>query len=247
MSIETSAEIDKIAAALVIAQGCIENVSLNKTNPHFKSKYADLAAIREACRVPLAQNSLAVIQSPATANGKVTLTTMLLHTSGQWLKSTLELKPERAESPQSVGSAITYARRYSLAAILGIVAEEDDDGNAASLNRTDGRNARAVADSSTPRPTNYRQKTFESKHSTPEKIIFNKDNPDFVAKVSQQVLPSYGQAAVDWIITRLHDKEVKQGIVNEYIDLWIKESLTQTVPAEFIDLWINEAEEEVPF
>ena len=237
MSIETSAEIDKIAAALVIAQGCIETVSLNKTNPHFKSKYADLAAIREACRVPLAQNSLAVIQSPATtmgritlANGRVVLTTMLLHTSGQWLKSTLELKPERAESPQSVGSAITYARRYSLAAILGIVAEEDDDGNAASLNRTDGRNAGAVADSSTPRPTNYRQKTFESKHSTPEKIIFNKDNPDFVAKVSQQVLPSYGQAAVDWIITRLHDKEVKQGIVNEYIDLWIKE-----------------AEEEVPF
>lgn len=128
----TSENINELAAALAKAQAKIENAPLNKSNPHFKSKYADLAAIREAVTKPLTDQGLSYVQMTGKDDaGQFVLFTRLMHTSGQWLESVYPL-PVSVDKQQAMGSAITYARRYSLAAVCGVAAEEDDDGNAAS-------------------------------------------------------------------------------------------------------------------
>ena len=115
--------LNELAAALAKAQGAMNNASMNRINPHFKSKYADLAALWDAVRKPLSDNGLSVVQIIRDGS----LHTMLLHTSGQRLCSDYPL-PATAR-PQEMGSALTYARRYSLSALVGIAADEDDDGN----------------------------------------------------------------------------------------------------------------------
>lgn len=125
-----SEQINELAAALAKAQGDMKNAALNRTNPHFKSRYADLAAIRDAVIPALTKHGLALVQyTDWTADG-LTLRTRLTHASGQWIESTYPL-PVVLDKPQAMGSALTYARRYSMAAMCGISAEEDDDANAA--------------------------------------------------------------------------------------------------------------------
>jgi hypothetical protein len=122
---------DKLAAALAKAQGLVEGASKDKRNPGFNSKYADLAAVWEACREPLSHNGLSVVQFPEPGpEGTVGLRTILLHESGEKLESTFFMPVRDSKNPQAVGSAITYARRYALMAVVGI-APEDDDGNGA--------------------------------------------------------------------------------------------------------------------
>ena len=123
-----SAEIKNLAAALAKFQEEMRAVKKNATNPFFKSKYADLASIVDAIREPLSRNGLAYSQLPAGDGG---LATILMHTSGEWIEETFTMRPVD-QKPQSVGSAITYARRYALASLLGIATEEDDDGKQAS-------------------------------------------------------------------------------------------------------------------
>lgn len=129
-----SEQINEIAAALSKAQAVIAGAVKDKTNPHFKSDYADLASVWDACRIPLTNHGLSVAQTAATDDGRVNVTTILMHVSGQWIRDTLAMKPTK-DDPQGVGSCITYARRYALAAMVG-VAPEDDDGNAASAKPT---------------------------------------------------------------------------------------------------------------
>jgi hypothetical protein len=124
-----SEQINELAAALAKAQGEIEGASKSSANPHFKSKYADLAACWDACRAPLSKNGLAVVQMPSHEEGVATVTTLLTHSSGQWMRSEVSVKPGKPDA-QGLGSAITYLRRYALMAVVGI-APEDDDGNAA--------------------------------------------------------------------------------------------------------------------
>jgi len=125
-----SESINELIKALSIAQGQIGNASKDSDNPFFKSKYATLASVREACKDALSKNGLAVIQHPIVSAQATFLCTTLGHTSGQWIRSFYPIKPVK-DDPQGMGSAITYARRYALAAMVGI-APEDDDGNAAS-------------------------------------------------------------------------------------------------------------------
>jgi hypothetical protein len=130
-----SEQINELATALAKAQAKIEGATKDKTNPHFRSSYADLASVWDACRSALTSNGLSVSQTAgASEDGRVRVTTILMHSSGQWLCDDLVMKPVK-DDPQGVGSCITYARRYALAAIVG-VAPEDDDGNAASLPQT---------------------------------------------------------------------------------------------------------------
>ncbi|MCE9567644.1 MAG: ERF family protein [Planctomycetes bacterium] len=130
---QQSEQINELAEALAKAQGKMQNAKKDSTNPHFKSNYADLAAIVTALRIPLSENSLTYVQTTLVDEaGNVTLVTTLAHKSGQWVRSYYPVRPVQA-NPQGFGSALTYARRYSLAAIAGVAAEnEDDDGNAAS-------------------------------------------------------------------------------------------------------------------
>ena len=124
-----SPELDQLATALAVAQGSIQPAIRDRTNPAFKSSYADLASTWDACRVALSSNGLAVSQHPGRLeDGSVTVTTMLLHRSGQHITSVCSALPRDA-SPASVGSVVTYLRRYGLAAAVG-VSPEDDDGQA---------------------------------------------------------------------------------------------------------------------
>lgn len=126
---------DKIAAALKVAQDNLGDVKKNATNPHFKSKYADLGAVLDAVWPALEKAGIALLQPPAGRIASdneyyVVVETVLLHTSGQRCWSQLTL-PVSKSDPQGAGSAITYGRRYAVQSFFGLTAE-DDDGNAAS-------------------------------------------------------------------------------------------------------------------
>jgi hypothetical protein len=114
----------------------MQNASYNRVNPAFKSKYADLAAIREATLPALNKHGLAIWQGTEVDEKGLRLTTRLLHKSGEWMESTYPIP--LSDKPQVMGSALTYARRYTWAAACGITADEDDDAEIASKAKTNG-------------------------------------------------------------------------------------------------------------
>lgn len=124
-----SDDIAELAMALSKAQGEIEDASKGAENPYFKSKYADLAAVRSVIREPLAKNNLSIVQLPSTIEGGAIVKTILMHSSGQFIQNELFM-PASKNDPHGLGSAISYARRYSLMSVLCLAAD-DDDGNAA--------------------------------------------------------------------------------------------------------------------
>lgn len=134
---DKSEEIDKLAIALAKFQGSLEQPSLNsevkvrtKTGGEYKFKYADLSECKRAAKQPLADNELSVCQ---LIEDDYSIRTILLHSSGQWISSKVRM-PSNTADAQSIGSAITYAKRYAFCAILGIVADDDEDANIASGN-----------------------------------------------------------------------------------------------------------------
>ncbi len=128
---EKSESIKELAAALNAAQSTLQVAKKGSENPFFKSKYADLFSVWDAARPALTENGLSVSQIAETdPEGRAYLETILMHTSGEWIKGRLPLMALKAD-PQAQGSAITYARRYSLSAIVGLCTEEDDDGEGA--------------------------------------------------------------------------------------------------------------------
>lgn len=128
--ISFSENIADISAAISAMQAEVGNTSKNSANPFFKSKYSDLAEVLNVLRPVLSKNGLALTQHPSYADKICHVTTLLSHSSGQWMQSCVSA-PIVKDDPQGVGSSISYCRRYAAAAICG-VAQEDDDGNAAS-------------------------------------------------------------------------------------------------------------------
>jgi hypothetical protein len=120
-----SPTIGALAAALAAAQGEIKGAVKDSTNPFFKSKYADLGSVKDAAQEALTKYHIAVIQAPKATGALVTVTTMLAHESGEWFSEELTAHA-KDESAQSVGSVITYLRRYGLASMVGVTAEDDD-------------------------------------------------------------------------------------------------------------------------
>lgn len=128
---QSSPDIDQVATALAIAQGTIDNAIKNAQNPHLKNRYADLASVLEQARPALAASGLSIVTVPCGIDDSGQLfDSRVLHKSGQYLSTQFAI-PLAKRDAQGLGSAITYARRYAYAAWLGI-AQEDDDGNAAS-------------------------------------------------------------------------------------------------------------------
>jgi hypothetical protein len=126
-----SPEISELAKAIVKAQSEMKPAVKDSVNPFFKSKYADLSAVWTAI-APFTMNGIAITQSPqGPLDGHIVLDTQLTHVSGQWMLSRLTM-PVVKNDPQGFGSALTYARRYALGCMTGLVTEEDDDGNQAS-------------------------------------------------------------------------------------------------------------------
>lgn len=120
-----------LAKALVAAQKEMKNPAFDSTNPHFRNKFASLASVREAVLPVLNKHGLALSQFPTAGEGVAGCRNILIHEGGEKMEYDCFL-PLSKNDPQGAGSAITYARRYSLQAIAGVVAEEDDDANAAS-------------------------------------------------------------------------------------------------------------------
>lgn len=139
-----SATISELALALATAQGDVEDALRDAENPFFRTTYADLASVWRACRKALAANNLAVIQTTEHTTEGLVLRTTLAHKSGEWIGGLYPIHPMRqtkedgwipADDPQSTGSAITYARRYALAAIVGVAPAGDDDDAESAMRR----------------------------------------------------------------------------------------------------------------
>jgi hypothetical protein len=140
---KSSPEIDKVAPALLMAQTRIGAATKDAANPFFKSRYADLGAVMEACKEALNDQKICVLQPVGHENGVQYVETILLHSSGQFISDQMRIEPPMkmvcpnqnknetfapflAPDPQAQGSAITYARRYALQSMLFIPAEDDD-------------------------------------------------------------------------------------------------------------------------
>lgn len=129
MSVFASPTLGELAKALSAAQAELTPAKKDATNPHFRSRYADLASCWDAVRAPLAKHGLAISQHAGLEGDVVTLTTLLIHSSGEYIQSTAGVRLAKHDAP-SVGSALTYLRRYSLSSVVGL-STEDDDGAAA--------------------------------------------------------------------------------------------------------------------
>ena len=124
-----SENIGQLALALSKAQGQMKFALKDANNPFFKSRYADLASVIEAIKIPLSANGIAFVQATDFEDQAVIVETVLMHESGEWISGRLRMQPTKND-PQGVGSAVTYAKRYGLQALAG-VPSDDDDGNAA--------------------------------------------------------------------------------------------------------------------
>ena len=135
MQISMSEDVSEIAKALCEVQQCELFALTDKKNPFYKSEYADISSVWSAIRKPLTDNDLAIAQPLGRLGDLITISTILLHKSGQWIKGSLSVKPkpdkDGHEDPQKVGALITYLRRFSISAMVG-VCPADDDGNIAS-------------------------------------------------------------------------------------------------------------------
>lgn len=144
-----SSTLGNLAAALAAAQAMIRGAVKDSANPFFKSSYADLQSVWDAIRQPLATNGLCVVQSTSvSATGQLLLVTTLIHKSGEWISGEYPIVPVKAE-PQAYGSALSYGRRYALAAMCGVY-QVDDDGEAAQARPTAPSVLRTVVETAPP-------------------------------------------------------------------------------------------------
>lgn len=151
-----SETIAALAAALAKAQAVMNGAKKDSQNPHFKSKYADLESVWEAAREPLSSHGLSVVQIPGQVSGStLKVETMLLHESGEYISGVLEI-PITKQDAQGIGSAITYARRYALAAFVGIAPEDDDGEGAVGRGKTGNGNGNGNGQAYTPKPADVK-------------------------------------------------------------------------------------------
>lgn len=146
----TSEQINEIGGALAKAQSELSNPPKNKTNPHFNSKYVDLSDGMDVIRKALGKHQIAVIQATKAEEGIIILHTRLLHSSGQWVESTYPVCG--LDTHQKMGSALTYARRYAIFAMVGVAGEDDDDGNTAAIAKSAPKKAAPKVEVQAPPP-----------------------------------------------------------------------------------------------
>lgn len=210
-----SDQIDQLATALVKCQSEMNSALKGSVNPQFKSKYADLSSVWDAIREPLTKNGLSVVQTIDIVDSKTVLISILMHISGQWIRSCLPIKTDK-DTCQGWGSGITYARRYALAALVGCV-QDDDDGNGAMPNTNHSK----------PSKQDYK----EEKEQKNESKLINKSELDQICNLIQQCDPEYvskvksylnekGIVDLDKINKDLYPKILKS--LKENVDNWQK-------------------------
>ena len=201
----TSEHINELAAALAKAQGKLHGASKDSINPHFRSRYADLESVWQACRGPLSEHGLSVVQTFHKDEQRY-LRTMLLHSSGQWVSSDCYLKVDK-DTMQGLGSAITYARRYGLMSIVGIAPSEDDDGNLAS-GRPERRELIKEAPARIPAPL----ETYEQLKSLIALI------PDDAVEVHEEIREEWGSLAEMAALKEPQHMAAYNGIKEKYFN-----------------------------
>ena len=144
---ETSPTTAKLDAALAKAQGKIEAATKDKINPAFRSKYADLTAVWAAIRPALSENGIAVTQWPVHSDDNRLHLVTRLACDGEWIKCEFSM-PVTKQDSHGYGSATTYCKRFALAAAVGVVADDDDDGNAAKGAHTETSHLKGVPNGS---------------------------------------------------------------------------------------------------
>jgi hypothetical protein len=214
--------------AMSAAQGDMGAVLKDAVNPHFKSKYADLATVCDAVIPALNKHGIAVIQAPGMNGNRVTLETILAHKGGAYMRTVLEIAPTKTD-PQGVGSAITYARRYALQSVAG-VAPEDDDGNAASQ----------------PVKKNASQVKKGGEYETFQKAIHAAQTPmEAALAFSQSDYPSWPQSFQDTVADKLYDAFYASldMVSGEDIKDWIKahDEALQLIPRDVAESIVVEA------
>lgn len=200
-------ETNPLISALAKAQSEMQNATLNKINPHFKSKYADLAAVREATLPALTKNGLAIAQTTEMKDGVLVLKTRLYHDSGASLESTYPL-PMDTNKPQAMGSAITYARRYCWAAMCGISSDEDDDANAA---EDEGKKKGKATPAQAKPQDDAEAKAKEQSNRIKAGIDNCKDVPSLNAFMESEtktlkVIKDFSQTAYEFLMTRAENQ-----------------------------------------
>lgn len=202
MNLTHSENINELAKALAAARKKFKAVKKEQTNPFFKSKYADLSAVIDATESALSEHGLSIVQSPITHGTQAGVTTMLIHESGQWMRGDLLLPVAKGDA-QGVGSAITYARRYSYQGIVNVAAETDDDANAASGKETQAKAA------TMPKPPARQAvpvngETFKVKFWRTAKAAKKTDDNirEYVGRLgyehTDEIPPTKHQEALDW-------------------------------------------------
>ncbi len=180
---KTSENIQEIAKALSVAQGQIKPASKDAANPHFKSKFSSLAAIWDSIRDPLSSQGLVVLQDITTEDKSViSVTTRIIHTSGQWVEFGPMCIPISKNDAQGMGSASSYAKRYTLCAALGIVSSDDDDDGETAVGR--GK--------TTPQPSKPKQEVSEFISDEELQIINNA-----IAKFDQESKNNFDKMIFD--------------------------------------------------
>jgi hypothetical protein len=218
--ITMSPEIEKLAAALSLAQKSIQAAKKDKQAHNYK--YADLAECWTAAREALTENGLAVSQWPLTAGKRVTITTLLLHSSGQWIKGSFAMDAKDSY-PQAVGSCITYGRRYGFCAAIGI-APEDDDGKAA-MPDPDARRAPIQAPRQMPR--------HEPEVKQPR--FFNKKDPEECARLRNWLAGEEAAELYDKMVVAMNGKEVRLEVLkNTLTEIQVKDESGGDDPVENI-------------
>ena len=203
-----SDNINELLAALAKAQGMMSAAAKDCKNPFFKSSYSDLNSIWNACREPLSSNGLAVIQTVQQRESGDVLFTVLGHSSGQWISSTMSIRMKsdgKTNELQVMGSCLSYLRRYSLAAIVGVSsAEEDDDGNS-------GGNSYQARPSPTPQqaPAPIAPKLITADQAAELGKILEKCSPDLKANIQKLIderglkgIHSFGEALYKTVLGR---------------------------------------------
>lgn len=169
---ERSSEINEIGKAIMKAKSQMAPLIKDSDNPFHQSRYASLNTLMDVCEKPLNDNGVLIVQSPQPSDGNtLNLETTLWHVeSGQWIASTLTMPLQKVD-PQGMGSAITYARRYALQAMLGLYAE-DDDGNAASPLSAPKQvyQPQAKPAQSHTKPAQTKQDSYRQEHTTRKEV-----------------------------------------------------------------------------
>lgn len=204
-----STEIDKVAEALAKANAHLKAIGKDRTNPHFKNKYATLDAIMDAVRPALAAQGLSIVQGAKETTDGFNVVTMVVHSSGQFISNVVPV-PIGKQDAQGVGSALTYGRRYGVSSLLALATDEDDDGNQASKAKPESK--RVESPKAEPKP--------EPKVEDREWDGTDTDAMRYPFPVKGS--PNYGKAMGEMTYEALQKFVVWAGVKPEYINARIR-------------------------